>query len=123
MEAEDVMDFLVEHRAPGVTPGYVAEQLLSMSWIVAAGDVARIAEAGRRWLRSDDPFRVAVAIGLENETFLADSWEEIAALAGPFKECFPSMAADIDAWTARAEPAYERLRKGTFFEFFERGPS
>ncbi|MFJ4846127.1 hypothetical protein [Streptomyces sp. NPDC088733] len=87
MEAEDVMDFLVEHRAPGVTPGYVAEQLLSMSWIVAAGDVARIAEAG------------------------------------PLKECFPSMAADIDAWTARAEPAYERLRKGTFFEFFERGPS
>lgn len=26
------------------------------------------------------------------------------------------MAADVDAWMARAEPSYERLRRGSFFE-------
>ncbi|MDX3074726.1 hypothetical protein [Streptomyces sp. MI02-7b] len=112
---EDVMAFLVDHRAPGVTPGYVSEQLLSMSWIIDAQDAARIVDVGKRWLRSDDSFRVAVAIGLENETYLADSWAEIAALAGPLKERFPSMAADVDAWTARAETAYRKLEGGTFF--------
>lgn len=116
MDVEQVMDFLVDHRAPGVVPGYVSEQLLSMSWIIDAEHVARIVQVANRWLRSDDPFRAAVAIGLENETYLADSWEEIAALAAPLKERFPSMAADVDAWMARAEPSYERLRRGSFFE-------
>ncbi|MET9874049.1 hypothetical protein ABZZ36_05345 [Actinacidiphila glaucinigra] len=67
-------------------PGYVSEQLLSMSWIPDAEDVARIVPVAKRWLRSDDAFRAAVAIGLEDETFPADSWEEIAALAAPLKE-------------------------------------
>ncbi|WP_406418392.1 hypothetical protein OH809_31950 [Streptomyces sp. NBC_00873] len=116
MQVEDVMDFLVDHRAPDVVPGYVSEQLLSMSWIIDADDVARIIEMAKRWLKSDDQFRVAVAIGLENETYLADSWEAIAELAEPLKERFPSMAADVDAWMARAKPAYERLKKGSFFE-------
>ncbi|WP_406265757.1 hypothetical protein OH779_18665 [Actinacidiphila glaucinigra] len=57
-----------------------------------------------------------MAIGLENETYLADSWEETAALAAPLKERFRSMAADVDAWTARAEPSCERLRRGSFFD-------
>jgi hypothetical protein len=116
VKVEDVMDFLVDHRAANVTPGYISEQLLSMSWIIDAEDVARIIEVGRRWLKSDDQFRAAVAIGLESETYLADSWEEIADLAEPLKEKFPSMAADVDAWMARARPAYERLKKGSFFE-------
>ncbi|MFF7215729.1 hypothetical protein ACFZAU_35215 [Streptomyces sp. NPDC008238] len=116
MDVEQVMDFLVEHRAPNVVPGYVSEQLLSMSWIIDAGDVARVVQVAKRWLRSDDAFRAAVAIGLENETYLADSWEEIAALAAPLKERFPSMAADVDAWMARAQPAHERLRRGSFFD-------
>ncbi|MGI5250855.1 hypothetical protein [Actinacidiphila glaucinigra] len=116
MDVELVMDFLVEHRAPDVVPGYVSEQLLSMSWIIDAEDVARIVQVAKRWLRSDDAFRAAVAIGLENETYLADSWEEIAALAAPLKERFPSMAADVDAWMAWAEPSYERLRRGSFFD-------
>jgi hypothetical protein len=116
VDIENVMEFLVEHRAPNVVPGYVSEQLLSMSWIIDAEDVARIVEVGKQWLTSDDPFRVAVAIGLENETYLADSWEEIAELAEPLKERFPSMAADVDAWMARAAPAYERRRTGSFFE-------
>ncbi|MHC5902490.1 Uma2 family endonuclease [Streptomyces sp. S6] len=115
VKIDDVMDFLVEHRAPGVVPGYISEQLLSMAWIIDAEDVARMTETARRWLRSDDPFRVAVAIGLENETYLADSWEEISALAEPLKEKFPSMAADVDAWMVRAEASYERLRSGSFF--------
>ncbi|MEH0443585.1 MULTISPECIES: hypothetical protein [unclassified Streptomyces] len=115
-KVEDVMDFLVEHRAANVTPGFVSEQLLSMSWIIDAADVAQIIEVGRRWLRSGDPFRAAVAIGLESETYLADSWEEIREVAEPLKEKFPSMAADVDAWMARAEPAYERRRTGSFFE-------
>ncbi|MEU5986251.1 hypothetical protein EAO71_31895 [Streptomyces sp. ms191] len=116
MDVEDVMDFLVEHRAPNVVPGYVSEQLLSMSWIIDAADVARITERARQWLKSDDPFRVEVAIGMENETYLADSWEEIAELAEPLKEKFPAMAADIDAWMARAEPSYQRRKNRSFFE-------
>lgn len=116
MKVEDVMEFLVDHRAPGVVPGYISEQLLSMSWIINAEDVARITEVAKQWLKSDDPFRVAVAIGLENETYLADSWEEIAELAEPLKEKFPSMAADVDAWLAGAKPSYERLKSGSFFQ-------
>ncbi|MGV9625563.1 hypothetical protein [Streptomyces sp. NPDC003487] len=116
MKVEDVMDFLVDHRAPNVVPGYISEQLLSMSWIIDADDVAGIIEVAKRWLKSDDQFRVAVAIGLENETYLADSWEEISELAEPLKERFPSMAADVDAWMARAEASYERLRTGSFFD-------
>ncbi|MFF3787673.1 hypothetical protein [Streptomyces sp. NPDC001933] len=116
MHVEDVMDFLVDHRAPNVVPGYISEQLLSMSWIIAPDDVAGVIEVAKRWLTSDDQFRVAVAIGLENETYLADSWEEISELAEPLKEKFPSVAADVDAWMARAEPSYERLKKGSFFE-------
>ncbi|MGW5122666.1 hypothetical protein ACWEQ7_01100 [Streptomyces sp. NPDC004069] len=110
------MDFLVDHRAPNVVPGYISEQLLSMSWILDAEAVARIIEVGKRWLKSEDQFRVAVAIGLENETYLADSWEEIAELAEPLKERFPSMAADVDAWMARAKPSYEKLKKRSFFQ-------
>ncbi|GAA2279309.1 hypothetical protein GCM10010415_54700 [Streptomyces atrovirens] len=116
VNVEDVMHFLVEHRAANVTPGYVAEQLLSMSWIIEAEDGRRIIEVGRQWLSSDDPFRVAVAIGLESETYLADSWEEISALAEPLKEKFPSMAADVDAWMRRAEASYTRLKEGSFFQ-------
>lgn len=116
MHVEDVMDFLVDHRAPNVVPGYISEQLLSMSWIIAPDDVAGVIKVAKRWLTSDDQFRVAVAIGLENETYLADSWEENSELAEPLKEKFPSVAADVDAWMARAEPSYERLKKGSFFE-------
>ncbi|CAM5295823.1 putative protein OS=Streptomyces aurantiogriseus OX=66870 GN=GCM10010251_68550 PE=4 SV=1 [Streptomyces aurantiogriseus] len=105
------MDFLVEHRAPNVVPGYISEQLLSMAWIIDAEDVARITEVGRKWLKSDDAFRVAVAIGLENETYLADSWSELAELAGPLKEAFPSMAPDVDAWMERSQRSYERRGK------------
>ncbi|MFH8978022.1 hypothetical protein [Streptomyces sp. NPDC017890] len=121
MQVEDVMDFLVDRRAPDVVPGYISEQLLSMSWILRPDDVAAVIEVAKRWLTSDDQFRVAVAIGLENETYLADSWEEISDLAEPMKERFPSMAADVDAWMARAEPAYERRKEGSFFEQDRRG--
>ncbi|MEU4150382.1 hypothetical protein [Streptomyces sp. NPDC026659] len=116
MKAEDVMNFLVDHRAANVTPGYISEQLLSMSWIIDAKDSARIIEVGKQWLGSDDPFRVAVAIGLENGTYLVDSWEEIVDLAEPLKERFPSTAMEVDAWMVRAEAAYERRRKGAFFD-------
>ncbi|MFE1292736.1 hypothetical protein [Streptomyces sp. NPDC058751] len=55
-----------------------------------------------------------VAIGMENETYLADSWEEISELAEPLKEKFPAMAAD--AWPARAESSYQRRKDRGFFE-------
>jgi hypothetical protein len=119
VKVEDVMSFLVNHRAPNVTPGYVAEQLLSMSWIIDPKDGTQIFETGKEWLKSDDPFRVEVAIGLENLTYLADSWEELVELAEPLKEKFPTRVADIDAWMARAEASYERRRTGSFWDDYK----
>ncbi len=87
------MNYLVEHKAPNLPPGYLSEQLLSLSWILNA-DGGRIFEIGRSWLKSGDEFRVAVALGLD-EAFMADSWEE---LAGTVRRKFPSMAADVDNW-------------------------
>ncbi|MEU0029670.1 hypothetical protein [Streptomyces sp. NPDC006335] len=112
MDIEDVMNFLVEHRAPNVVPGYISEQILSMGWIIDVESGTRIIEVGRRWLRSDDAFRAAVAIGLENETYLADSLDELIELAEPMKERFPSMADDVSAWLERAGLSYERRQKG-----------
>jgi hypothetical protein len=115
VDIEDVMDFLVEHRAPAVVPGYIAEQLFSMSWIIRPEDGARVTEVARRWLDSDDPFRAAVAVGLGHELYLTDSWQELVEAAELLKERFPSMAADVDVWTTRAEVSYEMRRTGRFW--------
>ena len=114
VDVEDVMNFLVEHRAPGVVPGYVSEQLLSLGWLIRPEDVARITEVARQWLTSDDPFRATVAIGLENETYLFDSWHELAEEAERLKRDFPSTAADVDAWLERSRRSYERRVTGFF---------
>lgn len=114
VDVEDVMNFVVEHRAPNVVPGYVSEQLLSLGWLIVPEDVARITEVARRWLKSDDPFRAAVAIGLEHETYLFESWHELAEEAARLKRDFPSTAADVDAWLKRSKDSYERRATGFF---------
>ncbi|MFF9274530.1 hypothetical protein [Streptomyces griseosporeus] len=113
---EDVMDFLVDHRAANVPPGFVAEQLESMAWIVDIASGIRLREVAKQWLTCGDPFRVAVAAALSEGTYLYDTFEELAGLAAPLKERFPSMAADLDAWLTRARESYERRDNGTWWE-------
>ncbi|WP_449350321.1 hypothetical protein [Streptomyces shaanxiensis] len=107
---------------PKIVPGYVSGQLLSMGWIIDVESGARIIEVGRRWLRSDDAFRAAVAMGLENETYLADSWDELLELAEPMKQRFPSMADDVSAWLERARLSYERRETGFWTSATPRSP-
>jgi hypothetical protein len=47
-----------------------------------------------------------------NETYLADSLDELIELAEPMKERFPSMADDVSAWLERAGLSYERRQQG-----------
>ncbi|WP_406860859.1 hypothetical protein ABZO31_10505 [Streptomyces sp. HUAS MG47] len=116
VDVEDVMNFLVENRAPNVVPGYVSEQLLSMVWIIEPEHTTRIFEVAEDWLGSDDPFRAAVAVGLGHETYLHDSWHELAEQAEVLKERFPSMAGDVDVWLERSRRSYERRATGSYFE-------
>ncbi|MFE0463493.1 hypothetical protein ACFW1A_29995 [Kitasatospora sp. NPDC058965] len=109
MDIEDVLHYLVEHRAPNLPPGYLSEQLLALSWILD-DEGAGIFEVGRRWLESGDEFRVAVALGL-NEAFMADSWVELVGLADSVKKKVPSLAADVDVWLENSRPSYLRLEE------------
>ncbi|MFE5586903.1 hypothetical protein [Kitasatospora sp. NPDC056531] len=108
-DIEDVVNYLVEHRAPNLPPGYLSEQLLALSWILDV-ESGKIFDIGRKWLESGDEFRVAVALGL-NEAFMADSWEELVELAESVKEKVPSLAADVDVWLERSKRSYEKLKQ------------
>ncbi|MFJ3975052.1 hypothetical protein [Streptomyces sp. NPDC090021] len=105
MDIEDVMDHLARHRAPNLPPGYLSEQLLSLSWILDAQEGGRIFEVGKKWLASKDEFRVAVAMGLD-EAFMADSWKDLVELADSVKERHPSLAGDVDQWLANYSRSY-----------------
>ncbi|MEU6296855.1 hypothetical protein [Streptomyces erythrochromogenes] len=104
MNIENLMDYLVEHRAPNLPPGYLSEQLLSLSWILD-DEGGQIFAIGKRWLNSSDQFRVSVALGLD-EAFMADSWEELVELADSVKAKFPSMASDVDNWLNNSRRSY-----------------
>ncbi|MFJ7247102.1 hypothetical protein ACIQWA_20995 [Kitasatospora sp. NPDC098652] len=106
MNIEDLMEYLVEHRAPGLPPGYISEQLLSLTWILDA-EGGKIFEVGKRWINSGDEFRVAVALGLD-EAFLVGSWDELVQLAASLKERFPSLSAMIDDWLEGSRRSYGR---------------
>ncbi|MFE7530749.1 hypothetical protein ACFU7Y_34300 [Kitasatospora sp. NPDC057542] len=104
MDIEDVMDYLVEHRAPNLPPGYLSEQLLSLTWILAP-EAGRIFDIGKTWLTSGDEFRVAVAMGLR-EAFMADSWAELVELGESMKERFPSLSTMVDEWLEASKASY-----------------
>ncbi|MFF1904031.1 hypothetical protein [Kitasatospora sp. NPDC058218] len=104
MNIEDLMNYLVEHRAPNLPPAYLSEQLLSLSWILD-GEGGRIFEIGKGWLNSGDEFRASVALGLD-EAFMADSWDELVELADSLKVKFPSMASDVENWLNNARRSY-----------------
>ncbi|MEU8922330.1 hypothetical protein AB0D10_15545 [Kitasatospora sp. NPDC048545] len=106
MDIEDMMEFLVAHRAPNLPPGYLAEQLLALSWILDS-EGGRIFDVGREWLRSGDEFRVAVALGLD-EAFMAESWCEFVELAESVKARVPSLASDVDVWLQKYRPSCDK---------------
>ncbi|MER5770426.1 hypothetical protein [Streptomyces sp. NPDC001985] len=97
MDIGKLMEFLADHRAPNLPPGYLSEQLLSMSWIITPEDSGMIFTVGRKWLESGDEFRVAVALGLK-EAFLAESWDEHVELADSVRSRLPSLAPEVDHW-------------------------
>ncbi|WP_404957169.1 hypothetical protein [Streptomyces sp. 147326] len=106
MDIEDVMNHLAEHRAPNLPPGYLSEQLLSLSWILDAQEGGRIFQVGKKWLTSGDEFLSAVAMGLD-EAFMADSWKDLVELADSVKERHPSLARDVDHWLANYSRSYK----------------
>ncbi|MEV6675955.1 hypothetical protein AB0N09_03690 [Streptomyces erythrochromogenes] len=106
MDIEDVMNHLADHRASNLPPGYLSEQLLSLSWILEAQEGRRIFEVGKKWLKSGDEFRSAVAMGLD-EAFMADSWKDLVELADSVKERHPSLAHDVDHWLANYSRSYD----------------
>ncbi|MEU1623389.1 hypothetical protein ABZ479_39620 [Streptomyces sp. NPDC005722] len=109
MDIEQVMTYLVDHRAPGLPPGYLSEQLMSLSWIVE-DEGKGIFDVARRWLVSDDPFRAAVVMGL-TETVLVDTLDELVDAAARITRCFPSMALDVEAWVVRSRSSVEGVAR------------
>ncbi len=104
------MNYMVDHKAPNLPPGFLSEQLLSLAWILDA-EGGRIFEIGREWLTSGDAFRAAVALGL-NEALMADSWEELVQLAASLKERLPSLSPAVDEWLTSSRRAYETREGG-----------
>ncbi|MGW4897783.1 hypothetical protein ACWEQL_36885 [Kitasatospora sp. NPDC004240] len=109
MDIEDVLNYLADHRARNLPPGYLSEQILSLSWILDDED-GKIFKTGRKWLDSGDEFRVAVAMGLD-EALLAESWEEMSELAESVKNRIPSLASDVDAWLERSKRSCEKIKE------------
>lgn len=109
MDIEQVMTYMVDHRAPRLPPGHLSEQLMALSWILE--DEGRgIFDVAERWLASDDPFRAAVAMGL-TEAVLVETSDELVESAARITKCFPSMAVDVEAWVERSRSSFEGVAR------------
>ncbi|GAB3150443.1 hypothetical protein GCM10027290_38030 [Micromonospora sonneratiae] len=103
MDIEQVMDFLVEHRAPNLPPEALAEVFTSLSWCL--NDEAKMMAIVRRWLKLDDEYRVAVSLWMD-DIFPADSRQGLVALAADINMRFPALAERASDWIRRWDNAY-----------------
>lgn len=98
MDIEEVMLFLVEHRAPGLPAEGFAEVFESLAWCM--NNETNVMTVTRRWLREDDEYRAALALWID-DVFPADSRAELVALADDIRVRFPALASRADEWVRR----------------------
>jgi hypothetical protein len=103
VDIEQVMDFLVEHKAPGLPAAALAEVFTSLSWCL--DDEANVVAIARKWLNLDDEYRVAVSLWMD-DIFPADSRIKLVVLAADIGERFPALAERAADWIHRWDRAY-----------------
>ncbi|MEU9506509.1 hypothetical protein AB0D32_09555 [Micromonospora sp. NPDC048170] len=103
MNIEQVMNFLVEHRAANLPPEALAEVFTSLSWCLDSE--ANVVAIARSWLKGDDEYRVAVSLWMD-DIFPADSRQDLVALAADIHTRFPALSERASAWIRRWDNAY-----------------
>jgi hypothetical protein len=103
LNIEHVMDFIVDHRSPGLPPEGLAEVFNSLAWCMA--DDANVITVARHWLELDDEYRVAVSLWID-DIFPANTREGLVVLAADIQTRFPALAARANDWIRRWDNAY-----------------
>lgn len=70
-----VMNFVVDHRAPAVEPRSFSDLFERLVWL-QSDNGNNIHAVLRQWLEGEDRYRIDVALGLE-ETFVFDTRKEL----------------------------------------------
>ena len=94
MQTEDIMDFLIRNKAPGLGPAVLADLFDRMIWILSDNG-SEIDRVRRKWLEGDDLEKVQVALEM-NEAFLYDSRCELEKGLARIADRWPELRTRCD---------------------------
>lgn len=98
MKATEVVDGIVEHRAAGVAPDWLADILERLYWLLDLEFQVALDERRAAWIRGDDVYLVAVAIAFEEVAPPFSSMSEMVAEMRRVEDRWPELRAFTQRW-------------------------
>lgn len=95
------MNFFVEHAAPNLPPGAIADILDRLAWALSEDDIAMLEAVSMAWLIGQDQTRAEIALARE-DSFPAHSRNELEVLMARVASQHPDLqktaARMIERW-------------------------
>lgn len=100
VDLQQVLDFVVSHRASQTPPRYLAEVLDELSWLLDEATVKALSQTRERWLTGDDLYKVQIALEMQS-TYPFTTFEEMRVALDAVAAKWPKLAGQCSALLKR----------------------